>query len=235
MKKNTSHGSKAGGPGSANGPVQKAVVGWKQPTPLDGILESRHLEPDLTPAEQNELEHLEMVIKNGWTHFLEVGHALIIIQTDRLYRDKYETFEEYCRYSLDMSRSHAYNLIGSTEVFDQLSANADIKVKPQNEFQVRSLIAVPKEKRAWAWKKAEATGKPVTAKLVNQVAAEFKPAKPSYTKPKQSAAIKHVNIGSALKLLARAEQAASDNKDQLVLKELSALRTCLEALAGQKP
>jgi len=213
--------------------VQKAVVGWKQPTPLDGILESRHLEPDLTPAEQNELEHLEMVIKNGWTHFLEVGHALIIIQTDRLYRDKYETFEEYCRNSLDMSRSHAYNLIGSTEVFDQLSANADIKVKPQNEFQVRSLIAVPKEKRALAWKKAEATGKPVTAKLVNQVAAEFKPAKSGKPGLHESspATPKRINLGPALRLLARAEQAASDNKNQLVLKELSALRKCLEALA----
>jgi hypothetical protein len=37
----------------------------------------------------------------------------------------------------------------------------------------------------------------------------------------------------ALKLLAKAEKTAEQNKDQLVLDKLAALRKCLEALAGK--
>ena len=159
---------------------------------------------------------------------------MITIQKSRLYRDKYETFEEYCRISLEMSRTHAYNLIGSTEVYDELSANADIKHKPKNEFQVRSLIALPTEKRLVAWKKAEAEadGKPVTAKIVRQAASEFKPK--GVSTPIKAAAKtvnRKLNLKPAFKLLGEIEKLADKNKT--LLAKVTALRKCLQKIGAE--
>ena len=197
-------------------------------------MESEPLKSDLTPAEQKELERLETVIQKGWTTFLDVGHALMKIQQDKLYRDKYETFEEYLRVRLDMSRSHAYNLINGTEVYDGLSAMADITIKPTNERQIRSLISVPKEKWALTWKKVvkAADGKPVTAKLVNQVAAEFKPktaVKPAKTAKKPAAPLP--NLKPAFQLIDEIEKLA--DKNQRLLAKVAALRKCLQRIDGK--
>ena len=178
---------------------------------------------------------MEKVVKDGWLNFLEVGHALIEIQRENLYRD-YGTFEQYCRDRLNISRPYAYSMIGSAEVYDDLSANADIKQKPLNEFQIRSLIPVPKEKRVLAWKEVvrKADGKTITAKLVREVSAPFRTKRTGKKiKAVKKAAVPGLNLKPALKLLARAEKAADQNKDQLVLTRLAALRKCLEALAGQ--
>ena len=147
---------------------------------------------------------------------------------------KYETFEEYCLHSLDMSRSHAYNLINSTEVFDELSANADIKVKPKNEFQVRSLIALPKEKRVVAWKKVESAGQPVTAKLVGHIAAEFKP-KP-VGKPAKVAKVSPVpvlNLQPAYELIGEIEGMAVAAKNRRLLAKVAELRKFFQRLGGK--
>jgi hypothetical protein len=135
------------------------------------------------------------------------------------------------------SRPYAYNLIGSARVNEQMSSIEDIRVKPQNEAQFRELISVPEEKRVEAWKGAIklAGEEPVTATIVHRAAAKFKPEKPGKPTAKKKPSGKRINLGPALKLLARAEQAANVSKDKVVLKELSALRKCLEALAGQKP
>ncbi len=157
------------------------------------------------------------------------------IQKGKLYRDRYETFEDYVKEQLDMSRSHAYNLISSTEVFDDLSAMADIGIKPSNERQIRSLIALPKDKRATAWKGALklAGGKPLTAKIVHQAAAEFKPrnaGKPAKT-AKKPALAPRLNLKPAFKLIDDIEKLAS--KDERLLAKVTALRECLQSLGGK--
>ncbi len=173
-----------------------------------------------------------MVIKSGWTNFLAVGHALISIQQGRLYRDKFETFEAYCRDQLEMSRTHAYNLIGSTEVYDELSANADIVVKPKNEFQVRSLISLPKEKRLAAWKLAlkQAGEKPLTALVVRQVATAYKAKTPKLT-AKKTPPIDSVKLQSVFTLLNEVEKIAKVGDKAATLRALKRLRNCLESLA----
>jgi hypothetical protein len=96
---------------------------------------------------------------------------------------------------------------------------------------------VPEEKRVEAWKGAIklAGEEPMTATIVRRAAAKFKPEKLGKPTAKKKPSGKRINLGPALILLARAEQAASDNKDKVVLKELVALRRCLEASAAQKP
>ena len=190
----------------------------------------------MTEAQQKQLQELEGVIKKGWSTFLDVGKALVTINQERLYRDKFGSFDAYCREELGFSRPYAYNLIGSAKVSEQLSSIEDIKVKPETESQCRELLRVPEEKRVDAWKESlkQAGNAPVTAKIVHKAAARFKPKKAKKTGKgtvKKAAATKPIDLKPALKLLAKAEKVAGDNKDEQVLKELTALRKCLEALA----
>jgi hypothetical protein len=204
------------------------------PALLGDVLAPAPLKPLLNLAEQKELAELETVIKSGWKTFLEVGSAVAKIRDKELFRDKYETFEQYLLNELGYSLPYAYSLMGSAEVNAQLSAIAEIKVKPLNEAQFRELIPVPVAKRAEAWKSAvELAGDaPITAKIVHQAAAKFRPNKTGKkAKAAKKPAATKIDFIPALKLLARVEKAASVSKDKAVAKELLALRRCLEALA----
>lgn len=189
------------------------------------------LEP-LPPEEQKEFDIMLIELKSGWQIFRNVGTALGIVAEKKLFRSKYLTFEEFCFGELGYSRPYAYNLIGSAEVSTQMSSIEDIPIKPVNEAQCRELINVPKDKRAEAWKKViEVAGKqPVTAKIIHEVVAPFKPWTKYRTKAKKRAQTKSSGLKSALKLLSKVEVAAEKVKDQPVLAELAALRKCLEEI-----
>lgn len=186
----------------------------------------------LSPAEQAELTRLEAVIQKGWTTFLEVGSALLKINADRLYRIQYATFEDYCHDRLGLSRPYAYSLIGSAEVSEQMSAIADIRVKPLTESQFRELIPVPEEKRVAAWKGALklAGDKPVTAKIVRQAAAVFRKAGKPGKAPKPTPA-PLPRLKPAFKLIDDIEKLAGKNKP--LLAKVAALRKCLQSLGGK--
>jgi len=65
----------------------------------------------LTPKDACYLQEREEIIKRGRTTFLEVGRALLEIRNYRdeiLYRDKYGTFEQYCRERWEFGRTYAY-------------------------------------------------------------------------------------------------------------------------------
>ena len=47
------------------------------------------------------LEHYEHIIDQGIKTFVEVGHALLVIRDERLYRERHETFEDYLRQRWD--------------------------------------------------------------------------------------------------------------------------------------
>jgi hypothetical protein len=51
----------------------------------------------LSPIEAQTLEHYERIIDQGIKTFVQVGHALVIIRDERLYREQYQTFEDYLR------------------------------------------------------------------------------------------------------------------------------------------
>ena len=89
------------------------------------------------------------------------------------------------------------------------------------------------EKRVEAWKGALklAGSVPVTAKIVREAAARFKEKKPGTPPAKKSTPAGRPELGPALELLAKAETAARASQDEPVLKELKALRKCLEGLA----
>jgi hypothetical protein len=187
----------------------------------------------LSKDEVEELERCETVIRKGWGTFLDVGRALATIRDKGLFKGKYDTFDLYWKRELGVSRSYAYSLIESAAVNDQMSAIADIGVKPLNEAQLRELIPVKEDRRIDAWKRAvELAGdKPITAKIVRKAALKFKPRRSGKAKIKRAGVVK-IDVELGLKLLAKVEKAAEQNKDQAILKELAGLREWLEELAG---
>jgi len=93
----------------------------------------------LTVIERNNLVELEATIQKNLTAFYEVGFALMQIRDNRLYREIYGTFEEYCKEKWNFTRSYAYRLIASSEVADNLSPVGDI---PESERVVRPLTRI---------------------------------------------------------------------------------------------
>lgn len=131
-----------------------------------------------------DLKHQEEIIQDGLHHFLHVGRALIAIRDGNLYQESHETFEAYCKQRWNFSRGHAYRLIESAEVVQDLSPIGDKKaiVLPANEAQARALAtaADDAEDRAKVWQAAveaapkNSAGEPVvTAKIVKHVAEEL--------------------------------------------------------------
>jgi hypothetical protein len=222
MEKTILRSPKTGGDGSSK-PDNAVAVPVAKPKPA------------LTPSQQAEFERLDKVIKSGWKTFLEVGTALTQVRDQKLYRDKYGSFEAYCRVELGFSRPYAYNLIGSAEVNEQLSSIEDIKVKPLLESQLRELISVPEKKRAEAWKKAVALAgdRPLTARIVHKAALKFKPRKGGQgkTKTTKPATDQPVNLEVALLMIDHAAGLAKGN--DTLLTSLTALRKLLLSWAGK--
>ncbi len=126
----------------------------------------------LGESEKKELKRCKDVIRKGLGTFLEVGSALMTIQSKKLYLESHPTFEAFCRAEFEMGRSHAYRLIDSAKVIEDLASIEDRKL-PVNEGQIRILAGLPSEKRLPAWQKViefSSTEKsPITAKLIRKV------------------------------------------------------------------
>jgi hypothetical protein len=123
----------------------------------------------LTTREQRELGRAERTIARGLKSFLAVGMALKKIRDERLYRQQYDTFEQYCIVRWELSRPRAYQLCAASEVMADLSTIVDIGLLPESEAQTRPLTRLkdPAQwRRAWdtAVKLAAAEERPVTAR-----------------------------------------------------------------------
>jgi len=123
----------------------------------------------LTTREQRELGRAERTIARGLKSFLSVGLALKRIRDERLYRQRYDTFEAYVSERWELSRTRAYELCAASQVVADLSAIADIRFLPENEAQARPLsrLKLPDQReRAWnvALERAAEAGRAVTAR-----------------------------------------------------------------------
>jgi hypothetical protein len=125
--------------------------------------------PSLTTREQREFARAERTIAKGLKSFLEVGMALKEIRDKRLYRQQYDTFEEYCMLRWELSRPRAYQLCAASEVVAHLSTSVDTRLLPESEAQTRPLTRLkdPAQwRRAWgsAIRTAAAENRTVTAR-----------------------------------------------------------------------
>lgn len=172
------------------------LVMAKQPSKVDGMRAMREAdaraaaqrakekaEAPLTEAERMKLVDLEMNIREGLETFVTVGASLAQIREQRLYRETHDTFEAYCQERWDWTASRARQLIGATEVVQQIESVTPGNTPP-TEKHARELVSVPTEKRAEVWQEAvEGSGGKPTAKDVAKAAKPYKPA--SERKPRK--------------------------------------------------
>jgi hypothetical protein len=76
----------------------------------------------ITKPETADLARLERIIERGMPKFREVGEALAQIRDQRLYREKWGTFEEYVKQRWNWTRQRAYHLIDAAAVAAELPA-----------------------------------------------------------------------------------------------------------------
>lgn len=124
----------------------------------------------LVLEEKCELVELETIISAGLANFICVGQALMRVRDRRLYRDRFQTFEVYCRERWDLSYCHAHRLTVAAEIAVSLPRGNLI---PATEKQVRPLGPLPPEKRpaVWAAAVAETGGAQPRARRVAELAA----------------------------------------------------------------
>jgi hypothetical protein len=113
-------------------------------------------ENTLTPEELEVLWAAEDEIRHGIAAYLRVAEALHTIQTQRLYREDYRTFGEYCRDKWNLTDRHARNMANAWEIATDLDPDplANAEQLPKNERQARELKSVDRERRAEVWELA---------------------------------------------------------------------------------
>lgn len=120
------------------------------------------------------LDELEEVIGKSLKAFYEVGSALMEIRESKLYKQDYDTFEDYCRDRWDMTRQYAYNLIGSSQVVNNLKNVNNCLQIPETESQARPLtrLSVPLQQEVWQKVVETAPQGKITARYVSRVVSE---------------------------------------------------------------
>jgi hypothetical protein len=120
---------------------------------------------------------LEKTIEEGLRTFNVVGSALLIIRDEKLYRGEYKTFEEYCDKKWDMDHSHAYRLMKSAQVVENLKSSPIGELLPANEAQTRPLALLTPEQQVQAWQEATekaSDGKQPTGQLLKRIAVRIR-------------------------------------------------------------
>jgi hypothetical protein len=125
----------------------------------------RILHHPLTSDEAERLLECETVIEKGFQTFTEVGNVLSEIRDKRLYRQSYETFEDYCRGRWNKSKTHVNRLIAAAEVVRNLTP---MGVIPASERQIRPLAKLEPDAQRGAWEEATKTNPNPSARDVEQ-------------------------------------------------------------------
>lgn len=136
----------------------------------------------LSDGELQQLDECEDTIERGLETFYEVGTALAVIRDGRLYRAKYDTFENYCRKRWNLDRTYAHRIIESART----AAMLPIGNRPTVESQARELAPLrddPEEMReVWREANERGGGKP-TASAIREAREERRQAEPPQPEP----------------------------------------------------
>ena len=113
----------------------------------------------LLPQEKAQLRELELVIEKGLQSFIKTGQALLEIRRSRLYREQYQSFEQYLRSRWAITISRAKQLIEAVELTNNLiaadTAN-EVILTHCNEHQLRPLTRLSPELQSPVWRVATA-------------------------------------------------------------------------------
>lgn len=87
-------------------------------------------ENEITPIERRQYQHHNQVIAKGAS---DIYNSLRVMHEKRLYREEYDTFEEYCRGKWGMSDQHARNLLKHGQILRVIEED------PKNQTIVGSI------------------------------------------------------------------------------------------------
>jgi hypothetical protein len=129
----------------------------------------------LPDEEENRYASCVKILSARRKPFYELGEALETVLSLRLFRGRFETFEQ-CAARLGFKKSYAYRLMAAARVIRHLLTIGDSLVFPRSESQVRPLTLLSSERALQAWlevcARAKAAGKRITAVLVLAVVKE---------------------------------------------------------------
>lgn len=158
---------------------------------------------------------LEREVETAITHQFRGGIALKRLRDERLYRNDWNSWEEYVRDRFQISRTRAHQLIDASEI--KLSPIGD---KIENEGQARAIALVPEKDRPKVLAKAEKAGG-ITAASITEAAESLEKKKDRVIELDKTDCVIPENI---IEDWHRAEATASD-----LLSKLSDVKCALEA------
>lgn len=125
----------------------------------------------LSEEEVRDRERLERTVERA---FYQAGSALQELRDRRLYRDGYDSFEDYCRGRFGHSRQKANYLIMGAAIYRTLSA-ANCLLLPSSEYQVRPLAVLAPQRQPTVWNEAvaEAGGKAPSNRVVRETVDKY--------------------------------------------------------------
>jgi hypothetical protein len=121
----------------------------------------------LNVHEQERLKNCELVIKTGLETFYQVGQALLEIQENKLYRQEFNTFDEYLQGRWNFGSTQAYNFISSAKVISNLKMSTNVDI-PQNLGQTKYLAQLDDSLQIYVWNNIVNTFETITGKVVEQ-------------------------------------------------------------------
>lgn len=186
---------------------------------------------ELSAVEKSDLEKCELIIKTGIQTFIEVGNALLKIRDDKLFRQYYDTFEDYCKSKWGFTDNYARRLIISSEVISNLKTVPMGTVLPETERQTRVLTKYEKEVQPIIWQAVTQLEKNITAKLIEEVAENYKPLNQAVKEIKSEPENKGL---SEKDLLAKAEEIADKKTKEFELKNAELAEELSDAKAENK-
>lgn len=100
------------------------------------------------------LLHYENTIERGLKSFIEVGEALLEIKQNKLYKEKYKTFSEYCEQRWGFSIRQSQRYISALKVVQNIQESDPEVVLPTSERQIRSLGSLAPDEQYQVWQEA---------------------------------------------------------------------------------
>ncbi len=130
----------------------------------------------LTRTERADFERLEGIVDHGKQTFLEVGQALLEINTRKLYKATHRAWDRYCWDRHKIHKSQAYRLMEAVRIVANIAKLSPIGDSfPDHESQVRPFGKLrTSEEQARQWEKLVEDGDGLpTAEEAEEAVEEF--------------------------------------------------------------
>lgn len=156
--------------------------------------------PTLTDEERVRHDRNELAIERGLKTFYDVGMALLDERDNRLYRESYGTFEDYCEQRWNLSRRRAYQLLDAANIVEDVK---NFSHPPERESHAAELVGLEPNDARTAWEVALDTEPDggMTAKHIGSVVDSLRELDPEYRTPEILKAVFSEMVGSGTPIM----------------------------------